>query len=129
MLTQVLKKNRYFFNKRISKIQMEEKKPLPPKLDDEITTIETDFNVIFRELSQYSYIGNYGNVFRQLRTLLIDSHKKNQELSKVVQNLNQEIVSNATRVQSLLKMSEIDTLEIEKNKASYEKVVNNANIL
>lgn len=102
---------------------MEEKKQGPPKLDDEINTIETDFNVIFRELSQYSYIGNYGNVFRQLRTLLIDSHKKNQELAKVVQNLNQQIIANATRVQSLLKMSENDTLEIEKNKASYEKVM------
>lgn len=102
---------------------MEEKKQGPPNLDDEITSIETDFNVIFRELAQYSYIGNYGNVFRQLRTLLIDSHKKNQELAKVVQNLNQQIISNATRVQSLLKMSENDTLEIEKYKASYEKVL------
>ena len=100
---------------------MEEKKKTP--ILDDISSIEEDFSIIFKELSEYSYISDYNIIFKKLRALLIDSHQKNQNLTKEVQKLNQKIVDNARRVQTLLKMSEDDTQEIEQHKSSYERAL------
>ncbi|OHT09392.1 hypothetical protein TRFO_21715 [Tritrichomonas foetus] len=101
---------------------MEEKKT-PPNLGEDTSYIEADFNLIFQQLDGLSYAGKYESIFKNLKSLLIDSHQKNQKLAKTVQFMNQKVIDNATSVQSLLKMSENDTIEIDRYKLEFEKVL------
>jgi chromosome segregation ATPase len=89
--------------------------------ESEIAQIEQDFKQVFGEMTDITSIREFSGVFRQLHSLLMDSHAKNQTLSDVVQTLNVQIVSNATKVASLLRMSEADQATIARCRREYEQ--------
>ncbi|OHT04963.1 hypothetical protein TRFO_27405 [Tritrichomonas foetus] len=90
-------------------------------LDEEILQIETDFKQIFGEMCELVSNPMFTDIFRQLHALLMNSHKKNKKLTEIVQVLNGNVVSNATKVASLLKMSEDDQLTIDRYKEEYNR--------
>lgn len=89
--------------------------------EDEITQIEKDFQQVCGEMCELVSNPMFTDIFRQLHSLIMDSHQKNRKLTEIVQVLNGQIVSNATKVSSLLKMSEDDKLSIERYKEEYNK--------
>lgn len=100
---------------------MEKKSPNQGVTDEEIIQIEKDFQQVCGEMCELVSNPMFTDIFRQLHSLIMDSHTKNKKLAEVVQVLNGQIVSNATKVSSLLKMSEDDKLSIERYKDEYNK--------
>ena len=101
---------------------MEEKqKQTPEDLEKEILQIEQDFQNVIGEMTDISNIRQFTDIYRQLHTLLMDSHNKNNQLTSTAQLLNSQIISNATKVSSLLKMSEDDHKCIEQYRDEFDK--------
>ena len=101
---------------------MEEKqKQTPEDLEKEILQIEQDFQNVVGEMTDISNIRQFTDIYRQLHTLLMDSHNKNNQLTSAAQTLNSQIISNATKVSSLLKMSEDDHKCIEQYRDEFDK--------
>ena len=95
------------------------------KYDDaEISQIESDFKQIFGEMCELVSNPMFTDIFKQLHTLLMNSHKNNKKLTEIVQALNGNVVSNATKVSSLLKMSEDDQMNIDRYKEEYNRACN-----
>ena len=101
---------------------MEEKqKQTPEDLEKEILQIEQDFQNIVGEMTDIANIRQFTGIYRQLHTLLLDSHNKNNQLTSAAQLLNSQIISNATTVSSLRKMSEDDHKCIEQYRDEFDK--------
>ena len=101
---------------------MEEKtKQTPEELENEIHQIEQDFQNVVGEMTDLANIRQFTDIYRQLHTLLMDSHNKNNQLTSCAQALNSQIISNATKVSSLLKMSEDDHKCIEQYRDEFDK--------
>jgi chromosome segregation ATPase len=100
---------------------MAEKKPPDDSLEPEIAQIEQDIKQLISEMSALSSMPESPAIFRQLHSLLMDSHSKNQVLAGLVQKLNAEVVSNATRVASLLEMTEDDGITLQRCRQEYER--------
>jgi len=103
---------------------MEEKKGIViDESEIEIRQIERDFRNIMGEVTDIANIREFKEVYKQLHSLLLETHAKNKKLTFVVQSLNHQIISNATKVSSLLKMSDDDHKFIEQYKEEYNKVM------
>ncbi|EAY05966.1 hypothetical protein TVAG_123890 [Trichomonas vaginalis G3] len=101
---------------------MSEKKQVNQEdLEKEISQIVQDFQNIVGEITDTTNIRQFTNIYRQLHSLLMDSHDKNNKLTATAQALNAEIIANATKVSALLKMSEDDHKAIDKYKDEFEK--------
>jgi hypothetical protein len=99
---------------------MLEKPKHEPAPEDDIEVISRDFKQLFGEMTDITSIRQFSGIFKQLHSLLMDSHGKNQQLTATVQKLNVQIISNATKVASLLKMSEDDQRSIERTRTEYD---------
>lgn len=101
---------------------MEKKADNQTILDEDLAKITQDFQLLFGEMCDLISNPQFTTIFRNLHSLLMDSHTKNKSLTQIVQMLNCQIVSNATKVSSLLKMSEDDKRSIERMKEEYSKI-------
>lgn len=100
---------------------MDEKSNKKENLEIEIRKIEEDFLNVIGEITDVANIRQFTDIYRQLHSLLMDSHNKNKQLTNIVQILNNQILSNATKVSSLLKMSEDDHKCIEKYREEFDR--------
>ena len=101
---------------------MDEKIRKREPLEDDVKRFELDFQQIVKDMSGLKSAREVTNVFTRLHDLIVDAHTKNKRLTETVQNLNCQIVSNATKVSALLKMSDEDHKSIE----HYREEFNNA---
>jgi chromosome segregation ATPase len=100
---------------------MTEKKPPDDPQEPEMTQIEHDINQLISEMSTLSGPPELPGIFRDLHSLLMDSHGKNQMLAGLVQKLNAEVVSNAMRVASVLQLGEDDGIALQRCRDEYKR--------
>ena len=91
------------------------------EVDTEILQIQHDFQQIVGEMTDLTCLAEFSDIFRQLHKLIMDTHQKNNLLTSKVQSLQQCIVTNATKVASLLKMSEDDQNILNNTKKNMKK--------
>ena len=101
---------------------MDEKVQKREPLEDDVKRFELDFQQIVNDMSGLKSAREVTGVFTRLHDLIVDAHTKNKCLAETVQNLNCQIVANATKVSALLKMSDEDHKSIER----YREEFNNA---
>lgn len=83
--------------------------------------LENDFQTILNRLSSDDHLEAFRTEYKKLHTALILSHENELRLIKKCHALNQEIVSNSTKVAMALKISQEDQETISKLKNELKK--------
>jgi chromosome segregation ATPase len=86
-----------------------------------IESIEKDFVDVMKDLSAEENLDRFRAEFEKLHRALKKSHESEKRLIKKCQELNAEIVANAGKVQSALKLSQEDQNTIHALKKEVEK--------
>ena len=86
-----------------------------------IDTIEREFVEVMKELSAEDNLERFRLEYEKLHRALKKSHESEKRLIKKCQELNQEIMSNAAKVQSALKLSQDDEATIVSLRKEIEK--------
>ena len=104
-------------NQQTSETEKEE-----PQLEDyDINELEINFQTVLEQIYDENALKSFKEQYEILHTLLIASHQKNQELLKRCQQLNNQILSNSTKVSSILQMSQEDEKTISGLRYEFEK--------
>lgn len=83
--------------------------------------IERDFEDVIRDLGGEDNLERFRMEYEKLHRALKKSHESERRLVKKTQELSQEIMANAAKIQSVIKMSQSDRNTMEAFKAEIEK--------
>jgi len=83
--------------------------------------LENDFQEVLQELVGDKSLERFRNEYDKLHRALKKSHESEKRLIKKCRELNQEIVANAAKVQTALKLSQEDQNTIASLKREIEK--------
>eukprot|EP00906_Rhabdomonas_costata_P030248 RCo042735 len=86
-----------------------------------LESLEKEFQEVLKELSADESLERFRNEYEKLHRALKKSHESEKRLIKKCQELNGEIVSNASKVQTALKLSQEDQNTINSLKKEIEK--------
>jgi len=89
-----------------------------PTLGDRLTD---DFNKIIAELENDPAMGKFKEEYEKVFGALVNSNDSEKKLIQKCRDLNAEIVANAAKVQSALKLADEDQGTIDKLKGEVEK--------
>ncbi|EAY14202.1 hypothetical protein TVAG_373350 [Trichomonas vaginalis G3] len=89
--------------------------------NDNLDDLEKDFTKIMDQIALDENLNKFGQQYKQLHEAFLTSHKNNSELIDRCRRLNNEIVQNSTRVNSVLKLSQDDQRTIAGLKFEFDK--------
>ena len=102
----------------LQRTQEEEKVALP---DEAFEQLGRDFQEVLEELAGDSSLEEFRNEYEKLHGALKRSHETEKRLIKKCRELNSEIVQNAVKVQTALKLSQEDQQRISAMKKEIER--------
>lgn len=89
--------------------------------NDNLDDLEKDFNKVMDSIALDENLNKFGQQYKILLDAFMTSHKNNSELVERCRKLNNEIIQNSTRVNSVLKLSQDDQRTISGLKFEFDK--------
>lgn len=100
---------------------MTDGKETPVAPDHDLTALEQDFNTVMEAMSEDDSLDHFRVEFEKMFTAFRRSHFSEQKLAKKCQDLTQDLLGNAAKMQAAVKLAQGDHSTIEALKKEIEK--------